>query len=67
MKIRLEYVTGGESEFLNFWNCMTGDDVCCEIINGELWKSEYDSEANELPKTKLTFTEFLNLVRTKQQ
>lgn len=49
-------------KFLNYWDYKQGDDVCCQIIDGELFKLEYDEEGNELPKRKISFAEFVKLV-----
>lgn len=37
LKIKLELVhTGDGGVFLNFWNYQNGDDVVCQVIDGEL-------------------------------
>ena len=60
-KIELN-LPGDGRKFLNYWDWAHGKDVCCEIKDGELFKSNFDSDGNELPKTKITFAEFLRLV-----
>jgi hypothetical protein len=64
MKIDLEFIIHKESgvKFLNYWDNKHGNDVCCQIIDGELFKSEYDEEGNELPKKEISFSEFVKLV-----
>lgn len=64
MKIDLELVIHKEPDgrkFLNYWD-YNGNDVCCQIIDGELFKLEYDEEGNELPKKKISFSDFVKLV-----
>lgn len=65
MKIGLELVIHEEPDgrkFLNYWDWKHGNDVCCQIIDGELFKSEYDEESNELTKKEISFAEFVKLV-----
>ena len=65
MKIKLELVINEDTDgrkFINYWYWKCGKDVCCQIINGELFKSEYDEDGDELPKRKITFAEFIDLV-----
>jgi hypothetical protein len=65
MKIGLELIIHEEPDgrkFLNFWDNNGGDDICCQIIDGKLFKSEYDKNVNELPKKEITFIEFIKLV-----
>jgi len=65
MKIKLELVVHEEPDgrkFLNFWDFRQGNDVCCQIIDGKLFKSEYDEEGNSLPKKEITLTEFISSV-----
>ena len=65
MIIGLELVINENGvKFLNYWDFKHGNDVCCEIINGELFKSEYDDEAEPLPSRKITFEEFIKLVES---
>jgi hypothetical protein len=65
MKIGLELVIHEEPDgrkFLNYWDWKHGNDVCCQIIDGELFKSEYDEEGKELPKKQISFADFVKLV-----
>jgi len=65
MKIGLELVIHEEPDgrkFLNYWDWKHGNDICCQIIDGELLKSEYDEEGNELPKKEISFADFVKLV-----
>ena len=65
MKIGLELVIHEEPDggkFLNYWDWKHGNDICCQIIDGELFKSEYDEEGNELPKKEISFADFVKLV-----
>jgi hypothetical protein len=65
MNAKLEYIhhespTG--RKFLNYWDPACGNDICCQIIDGKLFKYEWDDEGNALPDRELSFIEFLNLV-----
>jgi len=64
MKIDLELVIHEEPErkFLNYWDWKHGNDVCCQIIDGKLFKSEYDEEGNDLPEKEISFPDFIKLV-----
>lgn len=63
MKVELELnIVDDGRKFLNFWDFKHGNDICCEIIDGILYKSEYDSNVNKLPSTKISLTEFIKLV-----
>lgn len=63
MKLQLELnLVDDGRKFLNFWDWKHGNDVCCEIIGGVLFKSERDNEGNELPKTVLLLSDFITLV-----
>ena len=48
--------------FLNYWDWKHGNDICCEIIDGKLFKLEYDEEGNELTQKEISFSDFVNLV-----
>lgn len=66
MKKQLELIIHDEPDnrkFINYWDYLHGEDVCCEIIDDELFKSEYDDNGNELPKRKITFGEFIKLIK----
>lgn len=60
-KIELNYPGDGRV-FLNYWDWAHGRDVCCQIIDGKLMKSNYDNEGNELPVTEISFSDFIKLV-----
>ncbi len=65
MKIGLELVIHEEPDgrkFLNYWDFKYGKDICCQIVDGKLFKFEYDEEGNELPKKEILFIEFIELV-----
>ena len=65
MKIGLELVIHKEPDgrkFLNYWDFRQGNDICCQIINGKLLKSEYDEEGNELPGKEVSFLDFIKMV-----
>lgn len=49
--------------FLNYWNNSNGNDVCCRIVNGKLFLTEYDAEGKELPPSEISFEKFLTLVQ----
>lgn len=53
---------GDGRKFLNYWAWANGKDVCCEIKDGELFRTDFDDDGNELPQTKITFADFLGLV-----
>jgi len=65
MKIELELVINEKPDgriFLNCWDFQHGNDICCQIIDGKLFKSEYDEKGNELPRKEISLSEFINLV-----
>jgi hypothetical protein len=65
MKVDLELIIHEQPDgrkFLNRWDYLKGNDICCEIIDGKLFKSEYDDEGNVLPKKEISFTEFIQLI-----
>lgn len=49
--------------FLNFWDWAHGNDVVAEIKGEEIWLTQYDAEANELPSKKITIFDFFKLVK----
>lgn len=58
--ITLELKINGSPDnriFLNFWDSVSANDVCCEIIKGKLI---LDTIAGE---REITLTEFINLVK----
>ena len=62
MKIKLELVSHEEPDgrkFLNYWDYMHGNDVCCQIIDGKLFDVERDSKGNELKYKEVTLAEFI--------
>lgn len=65
MKIGLELVIHEMPDgrmFLNYWDYKHGNDICCEIIAGELFQYGFDEDGNELPKTKISFAEFIESI-----
>jgi hypothetical protein len=64
MKVDLELIIQQPDgrKFLNRCDYLKGNDICCEIIDGKLFKSEYDDEGNVLPKKEISFTEFIQLI-----
>lgn len=62
-KLEINYPGDGRV-FLNYWDWAHGNDVCCQIVDGRLMKSNYDDEGNELPSTEISFSEFLQLVES---
>ena len=64
-KYSIELKINGEGDgrkFLNYWDWAHGRDVCCEIKDGKLWRSQWDENGDELPSKEITFTEYLALV-----
>ncbi len=65
MKIELELLVHEEPDgrkFLNYWDFKHGNDICCQIIDGKLFKPEYDEVGSEILKKEISFTEFIKLV-----
>jgi len=65
MKIELELRINEKPDgriFLNFLDWKNGNDICCQVIDGKLFKSEYDEKGNELPRKEISLSEFINLV-----
>lgn len=60
MKFNIELNVTNEETFLNFWDSNCGQDVICEIIDGQLFLHEY--EGDELIETPITLQQFINLV-----
>ena len=56
-------IVGDGREFLNYWDWAHGRDVCCQIRDGRLFKSNWGENGDELPETEITFAEFLDMVR----
>lgn len=68
MKIRLELIINSDgSQYLNYWDYLHGDDVCCDVIDGKLYKSSYGEDGKELPKVELTLPEFIKAVEERQE
>ena len=66
MKIGLELVIneGADGEkFLNYWDCQHGGDICCQIIDGNLFKLEFSEDGDGLSKTEISFADFVELVK----
>jgi len=62
--------------YLSFWDCIHGQDICCQIKDGKLYKfahSPSEIEADELEDTpkidnifkqkEVSFSEFIDLVK----
>lgn len=65
MKIKLELVIHEKPDgrkFLNYWDWKHGKDICCQIVDGDLFKLEYDEDIEELPEKKISLAEFIKLV-----
>ena len=63
MKIHIELNMPDDRVFLNYWDSINGDDVTCQLIDGNLMLSQYNEHAEELPPKEITLTEFLEMVR----
>jgi hypothetical protein len=62
-KISIEYLVVGDGrKLVNYWDFRYGNDVCCEVVDGKLLKSEYDQLGNEMPAKEISFQDFLNLI-----
>lgn len=65
MKIQLELVVNKDPDgrvFLNYWDCIKGDDVCCQIIDNKLFKFEYDPDTSIESNREISLSEFIKLV-----
>lgn len=62
MKIQIELNLPGNGQFLNYWNNINGDDVVCEIVDGKLLTIGYDEKGDELPRTEITVSQFVEKV-----
>lgn len=58
MKIPLELVIhempNGE-KYINYWDNIHGNDICCQIIDGKLFISEYNEQGNDLANKEIFF------------
>lgn len=64
MKIELELVIG-KSIFMNYWDHMHGNDVCCEIAGDKLIVCDYcEGKGGDLipAKREITLSEFVSKV-----
>lgn len=52
-----------DSMFLNFWDWAHGNDVVAEIKGEEIWLSQFDEAANELPSKKISIFEYFRRVK----
>jgi hypothetical protein len=72
-ELEINYVD--DRKFLNFWDWAHGNDVCCQIIDGNIYRlvhSPMDVEADEIKdepeiedvfeKVEISFSTFLELV-----
>lgn len=65
MRVEFELIVNENPDgrkFLNYWDYLKGDDICCEIIDGKLFKSEYDDDGNILPKKEISFPDYIKLI-----
>lgn len=63
-RYKLELNASEDRTFLNYWDWRNGDDVVCEIVDGELLLREYVD--GERAARVVTFAEFVDLVRRRE-
>lgn len=64
MREKLEIIFNqDDTMFLNFWDWVHGNDVCCEIKDGKIYLWQYDENGEQLPNKAIGFMEFLALVK----
>ena len=67
LHIELKYPGDGRL-FLNYWGGTTGgEDICCQVVDGKLLKSNFDEDGNDLPDTEIDFNDFLSLIEATSQ
>ena len=55
MKIEVELVINSDRKFLNYWDYIHGDDVCCQIVDNKLILMGDE-------KREITLEEFMDMV-----
>ena len=57
----LELIFGETKCYLNFWDSINGNDVCCEIRDGKIFIDSEDDDAET--QKEISFSEFIELVQ----
>jgi len=61
-KLELLIFENGET-FLNYWDTIHGEDVCVEIIDGNIFTDP--DEENKKPSTQISLKQFIDMVEKK--
>lgn len=63
-KIKIELVVNENGiTFLNYWDNLNGNDVCCEIKDGKLFEQTFVGNDHDLVQKEITLQDFVNKVK----